>query len=177
MLIPFLAGKDIFIVPGVIQNEVQLEAPLVFVGYGIEIPGKYSDYKNIDVKGKIVVFLNGTPQGIELPSTLTAHFASPASKMEIAAQKGALGAIAAPGSEVAVINTSSTTSAAMNPEKTKAFGRSVAGGLTAAARIPFTTLQRLFFNSGINLSQTLTNLKKGIPASTELSSSLRLTYT
>lgn len=40
--------------------------PIVFVGYGISVPPnndgiEYDDYKNIDVKGKIVVFLTGDP--------------------------------------------------------------------------------------------------------------------
>jgi len=65
----------------------------------------------------------------------------------------------------------------MNPEKTTAYGRSVAGNLNAVARVPFTTLQRLFFSSGKNLQQTLADLKAGTPSSFELSSSLRLSYT
>lgn len=170
-------GRDIFIVPGVLQNEIQLEAPLVFVGYGIEIPGNYSDYDKTDVKGKIVVFLNGTPEGLDLPSTLMAHFANAASKMEIASQKGAVGAIVAPATARGPVSSSSTTTAAMNPEKTTAYGRSVAGNLNAVARVPFTTLQRLFFSSGKNLQQTLADLKDGRPTSFELSSSLRLSYT
>lgn len=172
-----VAGKDIFIVPGVLQNEVQVEAPLVFVGYGIEIPGKYSDYDHIDVKGKIVVFLNGSPQGLDLPSTIMAHFNNPASKMEIATQKGAVGAIMAPASPTAAMSSSGTTTAAMNPEKTTAYGRSVAGNLKAFSRVPYATLQRLFFNSNKNLQQSLADLRKGTSSSFELSSSLWLKYT
>lgn len=153
------AGKDIFIVPGVIQHEVQVEAPLVFVGYGIDIPGKYSDYGNIDVKGKIVVFLNGSPQGLDLPSTIMAHFNNPASKIEIATQKGAIGAMIAPASPTAAISSSGTTAAAMNPEKTIAYGRSVAGNLKAFSRVPYSTLQRLFFNSNKSLTQSSLRLK------------------
>ncbi len=171
------AGKDIFIVPGVIQNEVLVEAQLVFVGYGIDIPGKYSDYANIDVKGKIVVFLNGSPQGMDLPSTIMAHFNNPASKIEIATQKGAIGAIVAPASPNAAISSSGTTTAAMNPEKTIAYGRSVADNLKAFSRLPYTTLQRLFFNSNRNLQQSLADLRKGTASSFELSSALRLKYT
>lgn len=169
-------GKDIYIVPGVLQTEVSVEAPMVFVGYGIEIPGKYSDYDKIDVKGKIVVFLNGSPPGLDLPSTIMAHFNNPASKMKIATQKGAIGAIIASTSATAVMNSSSTTTAALNPAKTTAYGRSVAGNLSAAARVPFATLQRLFFNSEKNLQHVLDDLKKGSPSSFDLSTSLRLKY-
>jgi len=171
-----VAGKDIYIVPGVLQTEVQIEAPLVFVGYGIDIPGKYSDYINIDVRGKVVVFLSGSPQGLDLPSTIMAHFNNPASKLEIAKQKGAAGAIIAPASAKAVVSSLSVTTAAMNPEKTEAYGRSVAGNLNAVARVPFTTLQRLFFNSEKNLQQTLTDLKKGNASSFDMRTSIRMDY-
>ncbi len=170
------AGKDIFIVPGVIQKDVAQDAAVVFVGYGIEIPGKYSDYDKIDVKGKIVVFLNGSPPGLDLPSTLVAHFGNVASKMEIAAQKGAVGAIVAPNSITGAVSASATTTAAMNPEKTAAYGRSVGGNLNAVARIPFGTLQQLFFNSGKNLTQTMADLKNGISASFDFRFSLHLAY-
>jgi len=171
------AGRDIFIIPGVLRNEVTTQAPLVFVGYGIEIPGSYSDYENIDVKGKIVVFLNGSPQGLNLPSTIMAHFNNPASKIEIAAQKGAIGAIVAPASSTATISSASITTAAMNPDKTVAYGRSVAGNLRTTARVPFTTLQRLFFNSTKSLSETLANLRSGTPGSFELPFSILMNYT
>ena len=169
-------GKDIVIAPGVFKNEVQLEAPMVFVGYGIEVTGKYSDYTNIDVKGKVVVFLTGTPQGLDLPSTIMAHFANAASKMEIAAQKGAVGAIVAPNSATAPLRSSGVTTASMDPNKTVAYGRSVAGNLTAVTSVPFTTLQRFFFKSDKNLQQTLNNLKKGSPSSFDMGTSLRLKY-
>lgn len=171
------AGMDIFIVPGVLHTDVTAQAPLVFIGYGIEIPGSYSDYENIDVKGKIVVFLNGSPQGLNLPSTMMAHFNNPASKMEIAAQKGAIGAIVAPATPTAPISTASVTTAAMNLEKTVAFGRSVSGNLRTTARIPFTTLQRLFLNSTKSLTETLANLRNGSPGSFELPFTMLMKYT
>ncbi len=170
------AGRDIFIVPGVIRNEVTAQAPLVFVGYGIEIPGQYSDYDKVDVAGKIVVFINGSPQSLGLPSTIMAHFNNPASKMEIAAQKGAIGAIIAPSSSVTNVSASSITTAAMNPEKTNAYGRSVAGNLKVSARIPYTTLQRLFFNSSRSLEQTLSDLRTGTAASFEFPFSMLMKY-
>lgn len=171
------AGRDIFIFPGVLNTTVNAQAALVFVGYGIEIPGAYSDYQNIDVKGKIVVLLNGSPQGLNLPSTIMAHFNNPASKFEIAAQKGAIGAIIAPATASATISSASVTTAALNPEKTTAYGRSVAGNLNATARIPFRTLKRLFFNSGKNLTETIANLKSGTPQSVELPLTLQVNYT
>ena len=39
-----------------------IDAPLVFVGYGIEAEKVWNDYEGVDVKGKVVVLLRRTPQ-------------------------------------------------------------------------------------------------------------------
>ena len=47
-----------------INTDVQGE--LVFAGYGISSPARhYDDYKNIDVRGKIVVLVNGEPEALK----------------------------------------------------------------------------------------------------------------
>ena len=65
-------------------------APAVFVGYGLE-DKKYGldDYAGLDVKGKIVVLLRGTPEG--LPSDIAATLND--KKTEVAVAKGAIGII------------------------------------------------------------------------------------
>ncbi len=51
-----------FMAPNLAHTASDLKAPMVFVGYGIEAPEMgYNDYANIDVGGKIVVFLAGQP--------------------------------------------------------------------------------------------------------------------
>src|SRR5262249_23017758 len=46
------------------------QGEVVFVGYGISSPKQgHDDYAGLDVKGKIVLFVRGTPQGID-PSLL-----------------------------------------------------------------------------------------------------------
>lgn len=57
----FSYGTD-YILQGTPENGASLTAgEIVFVGYGIN-EEKYSDYKNKDVKNKIVVILSGEPQ-------------------------------------------------------------------------------------------------------------------
>ncbi|RDE05950.1 M28 family metallopeptidase [Sphingomonas aracearum] len=69
-----------------------LDAPVVFVGYGLVAPQyKRDDYKGVDVRGKIVVFLNGAPA--DWQSEERAHFQSAQTKAIIARAKGAVGAI------------------------------------------------------------------------------------
>jgi len=161
-------GREILIVPGTLKNETQVSARLVFVGYGIDIPGKYSDYEGIDVKGKIVVFISGSPAGLDLPSSIVSHFANAASKMEIAASKGAAGSITVLADTFRIRSNSAPITVAMNPERTIAYGRSVAGNLPIAARVTFNVLKRLMFNTGKNVEQIIAGLKKAQPASFEL---------
>ena len=49
-----------------------VDAPLAFVGYGLDIPQQqYSDFSDIDVNGKVAVFIAGSPA--EVPSAIAAH--------------------------------------------------------------------------------------------------------
>ena len=53
----------------------QVEAPLVFAGYGLTIPEqKYDDFANLDVRGKIIVYLGGAPPSV--PGPLASHYQS-----------------------------------------------------------------------------------------------------
>lgn len=46
----------------------QVSAPLFFIGYGLRIPeAGFDDFKNLDLKGKIVVYINGGPAAISGP--------------------------------------------------------------------------------------------------------------
>ena len=69
-----------------------IDAPVVFVGYGLVAPDiQRDDYAGVDVKGKIVAFFNGAPASLQ--SEERAHFSSPATKAAIAEAQGAVGAI------------------------------------------------------------------------------------
>ncbi|GAA0331389.1 M20/M25/M40 family metallo-hydrolase [Sphingomonas oligophenolica] len=74
------------------KTETALDAPVVFVGYGIVAPQyKRNDYAGVDVKGKIVAYFGGAPRGYQ--SEERAHFASAGTKAVIAEARGAVGAI------------------------------------------------------------------------------------
>lgn len=67
-------------------------APAVFVGYGIHAPAfGRDDYAGVDVKGKVVVYLSGSPDLFDSESG--AHFNSSRVKAEEASKRGAIGAI------------------------------------------------------------------------------------
>ena len=73
------------------------EAALVFVGYGIVAPEQdWNDYKDADVRGKILVMMNNDPSSDD-PNFFAGkgrtYYGRWTYKYEIAAEKGALGAI------------------------------------------------------------------------------------
>lgn len=83
-------GDHVFVNHTVLGDDVSGEAEMVFVGYGLEDP-KYGldDYKDLDVRGKVVVQLRGTPDG--LPSDVAATMSN--KKLDLAEAKGAVGVI------------------------------------------------------------------------------------
>jgi Zn-dependent M28 family amino/carboxypeptidase len=73
------------------------DAELVFVGYGIVAPEQqWNDYKDVDVRGKILVMLNNDPSSDDpkfFAGKGRTYYGRWTYKYEIAAEKGALGAI------------------------------------------------------------------------------------
>lgn len=71
------------------RREVDVEAPVVFAGYGITAPSQgYDDYKHIDAKGKIVAVLFGAPN---FPTAVKAHYSASWLKRQNAVAHGAVG--------------------------------------------------------------------------------------
>jgi hypothetical protein len=71
------------------RREVDVEAPVVFAGYGITAPSQgYDDYKHIDAKGKIVAVLFGAPN---FPTAVKAHYSASWLKRRNAEAHGAVG--------------------------------------------------------------------------------------
>lgn len=72
-----------------------VEAPLVFVGYGLSVPEmNYDDLAGLDLKGKVVVILAGAPA--EIPGALASHYQSAGERWKALQKAGALGTISIP---------------------------------------------------------------------------------
>nr|MBC7612455.1 M28 family peptidase [Pseudopedobacter sp.] len=85
-------GREFFEYPYFDAAQSAVEAPLVFVGFGVNAPEfKYNDYQNVDVKGKIVVYINGAPN--YLPDNEKAFYNTADSKYKEAIKQGAIGII------------------------------------------------------------------------------------
>jgi Zn-dependent M28 family amino/carboxypeptidase len=90
-------GDDYTVSNRTLTPVVDIDAPIVFVGYGVTAPEfQWNDYANIDVKGKVILCIVGDP-----PSTDPNFFGGDALtyygrwtyKFEQAARMGAVGAL------------------------------------------------------------------------------------
>ena len=83
--------KDFLTIGDPARKETSVEAPVVYVGFGVTAPEQnYDDYKGIDVKGKIVAMVFEAPN---FESSLKAHYSSFEQKAANAAAHGAVGLI------------------------------------------------------------------------------------
>ncbi|MBS1798826.1 MAG: M20/M25/M40 family metallo-hydrolase [Acidobacteria bacterium] len=95
---PLVLGTDALIGPRSAELG-KIDAPLVFIGYGLHLPeSKYDDFNSPEVpasslKGKVVVYINGGPA--DLPGPLKSY-ARTAPFIKALRDTGALGAIAIP---------------------------------------------------------------------------------
>jgi Zn-dependent M28 family amino/carboxypeptidase len=70
----------------------EVEAPLVFVGYGLKVPEKnYDDFAGVDVLGKIIVIFSGSPA--EIPGALASHYQTAAERWKVLRAAGAVGVV------------------------------------------------------------------------------------
>jgi Peptidase family M28 len=87
---PLAFAKDFIVNADPARPDVSVDAPVIFVGYGITSPElHYDDYQGIDAKGKIVALIYGAPPSFE--SSMRAHYSSGLTKRAIAVAHGAVG--------------------------------------------------------------------------------------
>jgi Zn-dependent M28 family amino/carboxypeptidase len=88
-------GEDAFFSTRADLSRDEITAPLVFVGYALQIPEKnYDDLEGLDLHGKIVVYLAGSPA--EIPNALAAHYQTLAERWKTLKQAGVIGTISIP---------------------------------------------------------------------------------
>ena len=89
---PLSFADDAFISSRATRKSVSLTAQLVFAGYGLKIPEKNLDeLTGLDLKGKIVVYLAGSPA--DIPTALASHYQTPAERWKSLRAAGAVGTI------------------------------------------------------------------------------------
>ncbi|HET7436307.1 MAG TPA: M28 family metallopeptidase [Thermoanaerobaculia bacterium] len=88
----FVHRKDVIVGANLLRESDEVDAEVVFAGFGIVAPGlHHDDYANVDVKGKIVMLLSGAPP--QFPATQRAFFSDTEVKLRNAAERGATGVI------------------------------------------------------------------------------------
>lgn len=160
-----------------VKASTAAEGQLVFAGHGVDVPGVYSDYAGIDVKGRIVVIIAGAPDGFN--STTTAHLSNLGNKLSTAFAKGAVGVINInpnarpdPGARPPVLQ----SNVALTPDKSAAYSLGFGGELAVAFNGSRHLLSRLLMNSGKNITQLLGDIKNKKQSSFELPYTLSAGY-
>jgi len=85
-------ADDAFIGTRATRESTKLSAPLVFIGYGLKIPEKNLDeLVGLDLKGKIVVYLAGSPE--DIPTAVASHYQTPSERWKSLHEAGAIGTV------------------------------------------------------------------------------------
>ena len=93
-----------------------VEAPMVFVGYGLRVPeAKYDDLAGVDLRGKVAVYVNSTG-ALDAPGPVKSHVGTASERWAVLKAAGAIG-----------------TASIMNPRPVGGAGATGRGGRGAAS--------------------------------------------
>jgi Zn-dependent M28 family amino/carboxypeptidase len=150
-------GEDYVVKDQTGAPEVDLDAPIVFVGYGIDAPEyQWNDYQGIDVKGKILLaIVNEPPSNDEhfFHAKALTYYGRWTYKFEEAARKGAAGVLVIHRSDLAsygwevVRNSESTETSYLRNDPLSV--------LKAAGWIHLDAAQKLFAAAGMNAAEAI----------------------
>lgn len=162
---PLVFGEDY--VPGrnPLAASTALNAPMVFVGYGV-VAGKRDDYKGLNVKGKIVVALSGAPKTLQTEER--AYYANGRTKRTVAEARGAVGfvSINAPSDEARqpFANSARQWQAwGMSWREASGTAFTVAGSTPELARVSVKGAAKLFAGAPKTLEQIYAAAETGTP--------------
>ena len=136
---------------------VDIDAPIVFVGYGIEAPEyRWNDFKGVDVKGKVLLMIVNQPPSKDPKffnaGTLT-YYGRWTYKFEEAARKGAIGVLIIHRTDLASYGWSVVRNSWSNEQVYLRDDRDPK--LEAASWIQLDVARRLFGASGLKLDEMM----------------------
>lgn len=177
----FINGEDILYNPGLLASieHKNIKTEIIFAGYGITSEEPYYDsYNNLDVKGKVVLILSGTPQknGKEIFDKQTIRkFSRSNAKADIAKKNGALGIISLPNEEILKY-----WDLAKNWASSYSFKLEVEDTVSPKDIIPFVTLNEksaeyLLYNESISYDKII-NLDTFMPKSFKLKKQITFNF-
>jgi Zn-dependent M28 family amino/carboxypeptidase len=134
-------------------DSVDIDAPIVFAGYGIEAPEyRWDDFKGVDVKGKVILVIVNEPPSKDRKffagETMT-YYGRWTYKFEEAARKGAIGALIIHRTDLASYGWNVVQSSWSNEMVYLANDRDPK--LEAAAWIQWDVARRIFADSGLKI--------------------------
>jgi len=143
------------------QPESEVDAEIVYVGYGIEAPEyKWDDYKGTDVRGKVLLMLVNEPPSDDVnffKGKALTYYGRWTYKYEEAARKGAVGAILIHQTEMAsypwevVRNSNSGEKSYLKLDGTSK--------LKVAAWVQFEAAKQMAATSGMDLAQMIADAR------------------
>jgi Zn-dependent M28 family amino/carboxypeptidase len=160
-------GEDYVVSNQTQAGSVDIDAPIVFAGYGIEAPEyRWNDFKGVDVTGKVVLVIVNEPPSKD-PKFFNAeamtYYGRWTYKFEEAARKGAVGAL--------IIHRTDLASYGWGVVRSSWSGESVYlrndkdPKLKAASWIQLDVARQLFSASGLNLDDMMASAgKRGFKA-------------
>lgn len=144
---PLVLGEDAMLSTRVDLASV-VNAPLVFAGYGLQVPeSQHDDFVGLDLKGKVAVIFSGSTP--DMSAALAAHYQSMSQRGKALLAAGALGYISIPNPASMDIPWSRMTLARKRPSMVLADAvLDDAAGIQFAATFNPAHAQKLFEGSG-----------------------------
>lgn len=172
------ASGNYIIYPNPAVPAVKLSSDVVFAGYGISEPDLgYDDYKDIDVKGKTILILKGSPD--KFPSSVAAHAMNNGTILKVAAAHGAVGVIigVADSTIKTLPDLSRGVYSVLDTKGSVVVSNTYySSQISFLASVKYELLSLLLKDSGKDLQNTITQLKAGIPHSFAVSHPLSVSF-
>ncbi|HVO58863.1 MAG TPA: M28 family metallopeptidase [Dongiaceae bacterium] len=153
--VSFKFGEDGFLNPT--ANAAAVDAPVVFVGYGLKVPeANYDDFAGLDLRGKIVAFIAGGPKA--MPVAVKAHYQSGAERRKSLAAAGAIGVISLPNPQAEEVPWSRVAGARFSERMELKAATSGAPALKFAMVVNPAHAEKLFEGSGHTFAELLASI-------------------
>jgi len=176
---PLKRGTDYVVNPNPAVPKISLNAPLVFAGYGISVPSLgYDDYAGLDVKGKIVVIVRGSPDNFS--SSVSAHTMNSTEILKVAADHGAVGVIvgATDSTSTRLQNFNRGVISVLDKNNVVTVSRSYySSQVSLYGNFSYALFNSLIHGAGKSIPSILAQLKSGHPNSFPLNTSADVSYT
>lgn len=140
----------------------EVEAPLVFVGYGLVLP-QYGidDLQGLDLKGKVVVIFNAVPAS--LPGSAGAHFGSAAERWKVYQAAGAVGVVLIPNPHAMDLPWERAMQNRLEPSMVLKGGENLYAGMRLGVMFNPARFPMLLEGTGRNADELLALLKERKP--------------